>query len=185
MSDVPLTVATAAVELGVSPRRVRQLAARNQLDVIIGAKRVMVTSASVADRIALSPSRGRPWLPETVWAAAWLRDGREPTWLNERTLRRLRPRAKADTTAELLARLDPLATISRWGAPTGVLDAIRAEAGAAWNQDSEGTLTVCLPSSRAAPLPMRYALLPGHDLVLIGTTGYRPSVDAYVPSLLL
>lgn len=112
-------------------------------------------------------------------------DGREPTWLNERTLRRLRARLAVTGREMVLAHLAPLVTVSRWKAGNTDLDAVRAEAGTAWHLDEAGTLTVCLPKVRADRLPSRYGLLAGDDLVVAATTGYRASGDRYVPSLLL
>jgi len=181
----PLTVGQAATTLGVSSGRVRQLAQRGQLDAVFDGPGVQVSAASVEERALRAPGRGRPWSPATVWAAAWLLDDREPGWLNDRTLRRLRLRVAASGLDVLLARLEPLALASRWAAAATDLEAVRAEAGMAWSRDAAGTLTVCLPKARAEALPRRYGLHPGDDLVLVATTGYRASADRYVPSLLL
>jgi len=171
--------------LGVSNSRVRQLAARGQLAKVPDTLGVLVTAGSVGERAARAPGRGRPWSPGTAWAAAWLLDGREPGWLNDRTLRRLRSRVAVTGPEALLAHLAPLALVSRWEAGAADLDAIRAEAGTAWHRDTTGTLTVCLPRARAERLQNRYGLRAGNDLVLVATTGYRASTERYVPSLLL
>ena len=100
-----------------------------------------------------------------------LADGREPMWLNERTLRRLRARLAVTSKSTVLAHLAPLAVVSRWSAGVAVLDAVRAEAGTAWHQDLAGTLTVCLPRVRADGLTSRYGLTAGGDLVVVATSG--------------
>ena len=120
-----------------------------------------------------------------MWAAAWLLDDREPGWLNDRTLRRLRHRVAVAGPVEVLGRLGALALVTQWAAGAVDLDGVKAEAGTAWAYDAAGTLTVCLPRARAQGLPGRYGLRAGNDLVLVATTGYRASADRYVPSLLL
>ena len=181
----PMTAAEAAATLGVSVGRVRQLADRGQLVKVNHPRQVLVSRSSVAERLAASPGRGRPWSTAVVWAAAWLLDGREPSWLNERTLRRLRVGCEIESRQSLLVRLQPSISVTRWAAVPGDLEAIRVEAGNAWHRDAAGVLTVCLPRVRAEALPGRYGLALGSDLVVVGTTGFRACPDIYVPSVLL
>lgn len=73
-----LGVAGAASELGVSPRRVRQMLA----DGILAGEQVgraWVIDSEQLHRVALRrPPVGRPWSPASAWAVLALADGEEP-----------------------------------------------------------------------------------------------------------
>ncbi|MBT8211751.1 MAG: helix-turn-helix domain-containing protein [Acidimicrobiia bacterium] len=71
-------VAEAAEELGVSPRRVRQMLADGQLrGERLG--RAWVVDRAVLDRAAVIPSQvGRPWRAEAAWALLALAEGQDP-----------------------------------------------------------------------------------------------------------
>lgn len=115
-----LGVAKAASELGVSPRRVRQMLADGVLaGVQVG--RAWVIDSERLHRVALRrPPVGRPWSPASAWSVLALADGEEPELSPvERSRARKRLAQGLERVAgRLAARADP-----RWfyGHP-GVLD---------------------------------------------------------------
>jgi len=73
-----LSVVDAAEELGVSPRRVRQMLA----DGVLSAERVgrawVIDAEQLRQLEHRRPEVGRPWSPRSAWAVLALADGEEP-----------------------------------------------------------------------------------------------------------
>lgn len=113
-------VAEAASELGVSPRRVRQMLADG---VLAGEQvgRAWVIDSEQLHRIALRrPPVGRPWNPASAWSVLALADGEEPDLSpveRSRAKRRLAEGLER-VAGRLAARADP----RRFYAHPGVLD---------------------------------------------------------------
>lgn len=118
-----LGVAEAASELGVSPRRVRQMLADG---VLAGEQvgRAWVIEPGQLHRVALRrPPVGRPWSPISAWSVLALAEGDEPDLSPvERSRARKRLAQGLECVAgRLAARSDP-----RWFyAHPGVLDRLR------------------------------------------------------------
>src|SRR4051812_36078662 len=96
-------------------------------------------------RLPLPPDDGRPHvatpgLDETVWASAWLIDGRQPDWLGERALRRLRGRLREVSPADVRTRLGKVVTTSLFSAPWPVRQAVATS--------SRWKIAACPPSTR-------------------------------------
>ena len=115
-----LGVAEAALELGMSSRRVRQMLADG---VLVGERigRVWVIESEQLHRVALRrPPAGRPWSPASAWSVLALADGEEPELSpveRSRAKRRLAEGLEG-VARRLAARSDP-----RWFyAHPGVLD---------------------------------------------------------------
>ncbi len=94
MSDgVPgyVPVARAAVELGVSASRVRDLVAAGQLDAVRPGHELLVDEDSIRRRLyVVRPAAGRPLSPRMAWAVLWLASARQPTWVSPAELSRAR-----------------------------------------------------------------------------------------------
>ena len=128
---------------------------------------------------------GRPWSDRSVWAAAWLLDGREPDWLHERTLRRVRAALPGVGAEGVTAMLRRITTTSGYEADSARLKRVASEPGTAGRWLAGRTLLVCLPAARATGLPARFGLHAGHDLTVVAVNGWLPrAADGYVPSAL-
>lgn len=173
MQDEVLTTDAAAELLGVTPRRVCQLAAAGELDGVRDGDRLLVSLASVEARSTQGASTGRPWSPATTWAVVWLADGREPDWVHERTLRRLRHVALSTSRPELASRVGRLVSVGGWAAPPRVVSAVLAEPGVVVEGPARRP-TVWLPQARTAGLVARHGLVPGVDFGLVGVRGLWP-----------
>lgn len=110
MAEQLLSVADAADQLGVSPRRVRQLVDEGDLEASRFGRSWAVSAESVARRQRLAPSSGRPLDSHRVWGVAFAVDGMVENlakslrrqgmpnveWLRQRELERsLRPALSA------------------------------------------------------------------------------------------
>ncbi|NUT47085.1 MAG: helix-turn-helix domain-containing protein [Saccharothrix sp.] len=73
-------VATAAAQLGVSPVQVRDLAKAGQLETVKVGRSLLVSSDSVARRIAARPAPGRPLTPRAAWVVLLLASGQPVPW---------------------------------------------------------------------------------------------------------
>ncbi len=124
-----MTTTDAAALLGVTPRRIGQLVAAGMLPASDGGGQRLIPAEAIEDRLSRRPRTGRPWGARTVWAAVWLADGREPGWLHERTLRRLR-HAVADMSPEdLRGRVDAVVVRREWSASPEAVASMQAEPG--------------------------------------------------------
>ncbi|QUF02633.1 hypothetical protein KCV87_24680 [Actinosynnema pretiosum subsp. pretiosum] len=76
-----MTVADAAAQLGVTPDRVREIAAAGRLEVLrLGPRSTLVSAESVARRLAGAPGAGRPLSAQGAWSALLLASGTTPPW---------------------------------------------------------------------------------------------------------
>jgi hypothetical protein len=184
---VLLSVPEAAEALRVTDRRVHQLVARGALPSSLGVDGLLrVPAAAVEARAAAPRVVGRPWSEGSVWAAAWLLDGREPGWLNARTLRRVRRAVPLLGAAGVRERVAGVVRVTSWRADEGVLAAVEGEPGGPSRRDAAGGLTVCLPGPRADGLPLRFGLAAGADLRVVAVDGFWPfGRDGFVPSSVL
>ncbi len=115
-----LSVVDAAEELGVSPRRVRQMLA----DGVLSAERVGRAWVIDAEQLRhvqhRRPEVGRPWSPRSAWAVLELADGRE---LDLSPVERSRARKRlAQGLGDIAGRLGARAKRRRFYAHPGVLD---------------------------------------------------------------
>ncbi len=184
MGDEVLTSTEAAALLGVTVRRVCQLAATGALEGVGDGDRLLLSAASVRARVEAGAPTGRPWSPGTTWAVVWLIEGREPGWVHERTLRRLRQVARSVSRSEVRSRVDRLVTPGSWAATAGVVSAVLREPGVVVAGPTQRP-TVWLPQARASGLVARYGLVPGDDLGLVGVRGIWPfGLDDRLPEVL-
>lgn len=181
-----LTADEAAAVLGVSSRRVHQLVRSGRLPVVGGQGGRMRLPADVVRARAETPVLpGRPWSNMSVWAAAWLLDGREPDWLHDRTLRRVRAALPGVGDEGVRTMLRRITTASGFEADTALLERVASEPGTAARWLAGRTLLVCLPAARAAGLPARFGLRAGYDLTVVAADGWLPrAAYGYVPSAL-
>lgn len=75
-----VSVATAAEQLRVSPAQVRDLAKAGHLEATRLGRSLVVSSDSVARRIATRPAPGRPLTPKAAWTVLLLTSGQSPPW---------------------------------------------------------------------------------------------------------
>ncbi|ATE57129.1 hypothetical protein [Actinosynnema pretiosum] len=76
-----MTVADAAARLGVTPERVREVAATGRLEVLrLGPRSTLVSAESVARRVAGAPGAGRPLSAQGAWSVLLLASGITPPW---------------------------------------------------------------------------------------------------------
>lgn len=84
---MPLTVAEAAGQLGVTRRQVQRLASSGTLRAArTPGGALAIDPASLP---AVRPGRGRPWSAPVAWGALWRLSGLEPSWLTAAQRRRL------------------------------------------------------------------------------------------------
>ena len=89
-----MSTAEAASRLGVSQRQVQRLIATDELRATRTAGDAWVLDALAVNAMTRKRrQRGRPWAPETAWAALWLLSGLAADWLDRRTASRLPPAA--------------------------------------------------------------------------------------------
>ena len=100
-----MSTAEAASRLGVSQRQVQRLIATDELRATRTAGDAWVLDALAVNAMTRKRrQRGRPWAPETAWAALWLLSGLAADWLDRRTASRLQERlARLGVTAILPA----------------------------------------------------------------------------------
>lgn len=115
-----LGVAEAAEELGVSPRRVRQMLA----DDVLAGERVgrawVIESEQLRQVEHRRPEVGRPWSPASAWALLALADGEDP---DLSPVNRLRARKRLAEGLDVVAgRLVARADLRRFYAHPSVLD---------------------------------------------------------------
>jgi excisionase family DNA binding protein len=159
-STGPCSVAEAAVALGVSPQRVRQLIRNGALPALrVGGRWLL--DARVLDGVHRSPQPGRPLEPRNAWGLLLLAEGVEAPWLDRVERSRLRAR---------LRRRPRLADVVRWSRRRAEMQRFRAHGAA-------------LPRIAAFPGTVRTATsATGHDLLDLGSSHvYVPSED--VPRL--
>lgn len=152
-----LGVAEAAAELGVSPRRVRQMLA----DGVLGGEHVGRAWVIDARQMRQVESRraevGRPWSPMSAWAVLALADGEEPD---------LSPVARSRARKRLAQGLDCVA------------DRLRSRADRRWFYAHPGVLDRLGESSQAVRSGISAAVEHGADLVIgDGFEGYVRAGD--------
>jgi excisionase family DNA binding protein len=97
------SVNEAAALLGVSGVWEKQLINSGAIDAIKTTGGIFLINAqSLSDYARIRKGRGRPWKPETAWAALWLLSGLEVDWLTYSQRRRLLIRLKTIESEELV-----------------------------------------------------------------------------------
>jgi excisionase family DNA binding protein len=124
-----LSVPQAAGQLGISPRRVRQLLDAGELSGHRIGTHVVVDAASVARRLAVPPQVGRPASPRLAWAAIAALSPADAPELTDRLLRHrlarlLRDAHQPDDWVRLARRR---ARLKRYWAHPGIVEALLAE----------------------------------------------------------
>lgn len=97
-----MSVAAAAVELGVSRRQVARLARAGEVVVAreIG-DMLLLDAGSVHRRAQLRPVRGRPWNEDVAWAALTLLSGEDVDWIPAAQMARLKHRLRRSSAQEV------------------------------------------------------------------------------------
>src|SRR5437899_8342560 len=92
---VKLSISEAADRLGISPQRVRVLAASNRIEAERIGHRWLVDDASLS--FARQPHAGRPISSRNAWALLALLAGQSPDWVDPSVRYRLRKRMVRDS----------------------------------------------------------------------------------------
>ena len=110
-----MTTADAAERLGVSQRQVQRLIGAGELAGSRTAGDAWVVDALTVNAMARArPDRGRPWMPETAWAALWQLSGLDVEWLAPRAASRLAQRLKEMSPEALVHACRRRATTHRY-----------------------------------------------------------------------
>jgi len=110
-----VTTAIAAERLGVSQRQVQRMIAAGDLPAQRTAGDAWLVDALAVNALGRTrPSRGRPWTPETAWAALWQLSGLDVAWLAPRTASRLAQRLKQMSPDALVHACRRRATTHRY-----------------------------------------------------------------------
>lgn len=120
---MPLTVAEAAGQLGVTRRQVQRLASSGTLraDRTPGGA-LAIDPASLP---AVRPGRGRPWSAPVAWGALWRLSGGEPSWLTAAQRRRLDGLLAGIEPERLLAAVRNRARAERFVAGAHAVEGLR------------------------------------------------------------
>jgi len=120
---MPLTVAEAAGQLGVTRRQVQRLAAAGTLAARRGPGGVLAIDGGSLP--AVRPGRGRPWSAPVAWGALWRLSGLEPSWLTPVQRRRLDGVLPGIEPERLLASVRHRATPGGFTAGPRAVEALR------------------------------------------------------------
>lgn len=119
-----MTVGDAARRLGVTPRRVQQLASSGELVVVA---RGVLASSSVDALLARRRGSGRAWSEETAWGAVSLLSGRAAVWMGGSQRSRLSKKLKTMTVEEFVDRSRHFSQPKSYLVHDGVIARLRAE----------------------------------------------------------
>lgn len=100
-----ISVADAAVRIGLDPSRVRALAKSGQLPAEKIADRWLIDASALARRIGRRPEGGRPFEPRKAWALLFLYSGQDAPWLSAVERSRLRAIVRDRRIEDVEARL--------------------------------------------------------------------------------
>jgi excisionase family DNA binding protein len=129
VEETLLPVADAAVRLGVTAGRVRQLVASGELGARRFGRILLVDVESIERREQLGTAEGRRYSPQRAWGLLFLLDGLDAPWLDRVSRSKLRNLIARHDLASLRPRLVTRARCRRFRAHPSELGAIRHEPG--------------------------------------------------------
>lgn len=129
VGDDLMTLAEAAIALGVSERRAQQMAETGE---IARYARGLVDRYSVERYLAANPgSRGRAWAEHTAWGAIALLTGTDTPWLGQTQRSRLRASLRdlawSNDLADLLSRLRDRSRVKIYSGHRSAASLVRAD----------------------------------------------------------